>query len=95
MDKLGNTAGEIALSFNDTECYNLIRDAGIRQELLLNLLSSRSLSEDDSILALKAEDSTGAGDTAAFLASKLTFKQDHYGQDICVVQAGADEIGDF
>jgi type IV protein arginine methyltransferase len=29
-DYLGITAGDIALSFNDLETYNIIRDAGIR-----------------------------------------------------------------
>jgi protein arginine N-methyltransferase 2 len=30
VDNLKNTAGDIALSFNDEETYTLIRDAGIR-----------------------------------------------------------------
>lgn len=30
VDNLQNTAGDIALSFNNEACYNIIRDAGIR-----------------------------------------------------------------
>lgn len=30
VDNLGNTAGDIALSFNNEECYRAIRDAGLR-----------------------------------------------------------------
>lgn len=30
VDKLQNTAGDIALSFNNDKIYTLIRDAGIR-----------------------------------------------------------------
>lgn len=30
VDELGNSAGEVALSLNDTESYELIRDAGLR-----------------------------------------------------------------
>jgi protein arginine N-methyltransferase 2 len=30
VDSLQNTAGDIALSLNDSECYELIRDAGLR-----------------------------------------------------------------
>jgi len=30
VDNLGNTAGDIALSLNNIECYNLVRDAGVR-----------------------------------------------------------------
>ena len=30
VDHLNNTAGDIALSFNNETCYTVIRDAGIR-----------------------------------------------------------------
>jgi hypothetical protein len=30
VDDLGNTPGDIALSFNDEESYRIIRDAGLR-----------------------------------------------------------------
>lgn len=30
VDNLGNTAGDVALSFNNNACYTQIRDAGIR-----------------------------------------------------------------
>ena len=32
-DNFGQTAGDIALSFNNERCYNIIRDAGIRSGL--------------------------------------------------------------
>lgn len=30
VDNLGYTAGDVAVSLNNEECYRLIRDAGIR-----------------------------------------------------------------
>jgi protein arginine N-methyltransferase 2 len=30
VDNLGNCAGDIALSMNNMECYNILRDAGVR-----------------------------------------------------------------
>lgn len=33
VDNLHNTAGDIALSLNNDECYQIIRDAGIRSGL--------------------------------------------------------------
>lgn len=30
VDRLQNTAGDVALSYNNEQCYNIIRDAGIR-----------------------------------------------------------------
>ncbi|EFI28112.1 hypothetical protein CC1G_14139 [Coprinopsis cinerea okayama7 len=102
VDHLGITAGEIALSQNDTETYTIIRDAGIRAELLLNLLSSKALKagkttdanqlEADNLL-LREEDLTAAGSTETFLSSKLTYSVDKYGQKVCTVQAGDDEVG--
>ncbi|KAH8828043.1 hypothetical protein DL96DRAFT_1696572 [Flagelloscypha sp. PMI_526] len=93
-DKFGNTAGDIALSFNDTECYTIIRDAGLRQELLLNLLSSRSKQERvEGVLNLQAKDTTEIGDTEKYLKSKLRFKTDEHGQEICTVQSGTREVG--
>lgn len=93
VDNLQNTAGDIALSFNDAETHAAIRDAGIRSELLLSLLSSREISENPSTLILKGEDSTAAGSTDAFLSSKLRFTKDEHDQDICMVQVGDEEIG--
>jgi protein arginine N-methyltransferase 2 len=49
--------------------------------------------QEGSVLIMKAEDSTPAGSNAAFLEAKLTFKKDDHGQDICVVNSGAEEIG--
>lgn len=67
-------------------------------ELILHLLNDRSDGEvmdtqEGSVLILKAEDSTPAGSNSAFLEAKLTFKKDHDGQDMCIVNSGSDEIG--
>ncbi|KAF8135479.1 hypothetical protein EV363DRAFT_1320810 [Boletus edulis] len=72
VDNLGNTAGDIALSMNSDACYTLIRDTGIRTELLLTLVSSKSA------LAL--------GSTDAFLASCLQYTKDASGQEICLLK---------
>ncbi|KAF8918994.1 hypothetical protein CPB85DRAFT_1373636 [Mucidula mucida] len=71
LDNLKNSAGDIALSFNNQEIYHLIRDAGIRAEMLLAYYLP--------------------GSTDVYLTSKLTFKSDEHGQEICVVNAGDDE----
>ncbi|KXN92459.1 Arginine N-methyltransferase 2 [Leucoagaricus sp. SymC.cos] len=47
VDYLQNTAGDIALSYNDGEIYNVIRNAGIRTELLLGVLSTQGDTEPD------------------------------------------------
>ncbi|KAL6305052.1 S-adenosyl-L-methionine-dependent methyltransferase [Sparassis latifolia] len=95
VDNLHNTAGDIALSLNNGPCYTIIRDAGIRSELLLSLLSSRSPSTDSSLShVLKATDATPAGSTDAFLSSRLQFTKDTHGQDICLLKVNEqEEIG--
>jgi len=93
VDNLHITAGDIALSFNDAETYTIIRDAGIRSELLLSLLSSHEISGSSSTLILKGDDSTAAGSTDVFLSSKLRFTKDEHGQDICMLKVGDEEIG--
>ncbi len=89
VDNQKNSAGDIALSFNNQEIYHLIRDAGIRAEMLLALLSASPSSSD--VLRLQSTDATAAGSTDVYLTSKLTFKSDEHGQEICVVNAGDDE----
>ncbi|KAJ6593956.1 S-adenosyl-L-methionine-dependent methyltransferase [Mycena capillaripes] len=92
VDYLRNTAGDIALSFNNDEIYTIIRDAGIRAELLLALLSSRS--DSGSALILRPTDDTAAASTDAFLSSKLRFTVDDHGQDICMLDVeGGEFIG--
>lgn len=62
--------------------------------MLLTLLSTKSsLNDTESTMILKSEDDTAAGSSDEYLSSKLTFKTDEYGQDICVVNAGEDEVG--
>ncbi|KAL4073997.1 hypothetical protein J3A83DRAFT_4232837 [Scleroderma citrinum] len=87
VDNLGNTAGDIALSMNNESCYKLIRDAGIRSELLLAILSSRSgLEHSSSTLIISDDDTTAVGSTDAFLASSLEFTVDEYDQEICLLK---------
>ncbi|KAF9049781.1 S-adenosyl-L-methionine-dependent methyltransferase [Panaeolus papilionaceus] len=91
VDYLKNTAGDIALSFNHTEIYNLIRDTGIRSELLLGMLGSRS--QNASSLILQEIDPSATGASDAFLSSKLNYTSDEFGQAICTVQVGSESIG--
>ncbi|KAG5648486.1 hypothetical protein DXG03_003097 [Asterophora parasitica] len=93
VDNLKNTAGDIALSLNDTETYNIIRNAGIRAELLLSLLTSKASIESSSTIVLKETDSTATGSTDAFLSSELTYIKDSHGQDICLLKVGEEEVG--
>lgn len=95
MDNQKNSAGDIALSFNDEDTYLVIRDAGIRSEMLLAILnaSGGASASSPNVLRLQNTDTTATGSTDAFLASKLTFKQDEYGQEICVVKSGDEEVG--
>jgi len=92
VDYFGNTAGDIALSFNNEEMYTTIRDAGIRAEMVLALLSSRS-SQSASAIILRSTDDTAAGSTDAFLTSKLRFTTDDHCQDICMLEVDGEEIG--
>ncbi|KAF8210331.1 S-adenosyl-L-methionine-dependent methyltransferase [Mycena galopus ATCC 62051] len=93
-DYLHNTAGDIALSFNNEEIYTIIRDAGIRAELVLALLSSHDTTDSASAMILRPTDDTAAASTDAFLSSKLRFIVDDHGQDICMLDNGdGDEIG--
>ncbi|KAJ3988552.1 arginine methyl transferase [Lentinula detonsa] len=93
VDNLRCTAADVALSFNNETIYIIIRNAGIRAELLLALLSSRSETEGPSSLVIRSEDVTAAASTDAFLKSRLKFVKDENGQEICVVKAGDEEIG--
>lgn len=89
MDYLGNTPGDIALSFNDEEIYHTIRYAGIRSEFLLHLLSTQS----DTLNLLKNEDAGPFGSSSSFLESKLIFSVDKYGQEICSVTSNDETVG--
>ncbi|KAH7927140.1 hypothetical protein BV22DRAFT_1103868 [Leucogyrophana mollusca] len=94
VDNLENTAGDISLSLNNEECYTIIRDAGIRSELLLSLLSSRStISRTSSSFIIRDTDTSAAGSTDAFLSSRLRYTRDHRGQDICMLQLEDTEVG--
>ncbi|KAF9241531.1 hypothetical protein BU15DRAFT_87124 [Melanogaster broomeanus] len=95
VDNLGNTAGDIALSMNNGACYTLVRDAGIRAELLLALLSSRSsLTQTPSSLVIRDYDTSAVGSTDAFLGSRLHYTKDVNGQEICLLKLEAgEEVG--
>lgn len=94
VDHSNHTAGDIALSFNNAEIYTLIRDAGIRSEMLLAILSNDDSTESDpATLVLRAKDDTAAGSSTAFLSSNLRFTKDVHGQDVCYVDAGGQEVG--
>ncbi|KAJ6499249.1 arginine methyl transferase [Mycena sanguinolenta] len=92
-DYLRNTAGDIALSFNNEEIYTIIRDAGIRAELVLALLASHNATDAASSMILRSTDDTAAASTDAFLSSKLRFIVDEHGQDICMLDVDGEEVG--
>ncbi|KAF9529356.1 arginine methyl transferase [Crepidotus variabilis] len=92
VDYLNNTAGEIALSFNNEEIYTLIRDAGIRSELLLGILSKQTVADPASLI-LRSEDITAAGSSTTFLDSKLKYTTDRFGQEVCLVEVDGDDVG--
>ena len=52
-----------------------------------------AVSTTSGAIRIKAQDATAAGSTSEFLNSKLVFKTDDRGQEICVVKAGDDEVG--
>ncbi|KAI9507439.1 S-adenosyl-L-methionine-dependent methyltransferase [Russula earlei] len=91
LDNAGNTAGDIALSLNDEESYRTIRDAGIRSELILQLLASRGGEADG--LVFKEESDTALSSTDKFLSSHLRYTTDAHAQEICLLQSGETEIG--
>ncbi|KAG8891169.1 Arginine N-methyltransferase 2, partial [Tulasnella sp. 417] len=89
VDNMGNTAGDIAISTNNQECYDVIRDAGIRSEFIL-----RALGDHVGDAVLKTDDETAAASTDAFLASSLRYTTDENGQEVCMVDAGdGEEVG--
>ncbi|EIM89705.1 uncharacterized protein STEHIDRAFT_92135 [Stereum hirsutum FP-91666 SS1] len=93
VDNLGNGAGDIALSLNNESCYKLIRDAGLRSELLLQLLASKSI-EPPETLVLKAVDTSAFASSDVFLASPLRYTKDENGQEICLLKSEAGtEVG--
>ncbi|KAI0070018.1 arginine methyl transferase [Panus rudis PR-1116 ss-1] len=95
VDQLRNSPGDIALSLNNEECYTKIRNAGIRSELLLSLLSSKNTPSDSPLsLVLKATDNTAAGSTETYLSSRLRYTQDENGQEICLLALeNGEEVG--
>ncbi|KAL5507468.1 RMT2 [Sanghuangporus vaninii] len=93
VDNLGNTAGDVALSLNNEECYRSIRDAGLRSEYLLLHLSSKKTLVTSSSIILRADDTTAAGSPSEFLSSRLTYKRDDHGQEVCLVKVGDEEVG--
>ncbi|KAF7296149.1 hypothetical protein MKEN_01430200 [Mycena kentingensis (nom. inval.)] len=92
VDYRQNTAGDIALSFNNEPLYALIRDAGIRSEIVLGLLSGGA-SENASTMVLRADDDSAAASSETFMKSHLRFATDENGQDVCMVDADGEEIG--
>ncbi|KAI0342106.1 S-adenosyl-L-methionine-dependent methyltransferase [Trametopsis cervina] len=95
VDNMSHSSGDIALSMNNEGIYTLIRDAGIRSELLLTLLASKDmLSNSPLSLVLKATDTSAAGSTENYLTSSLRFTKDEYGQEICLLKVDEyEEVG--
>ena len=64
------------------------------EEFLLSHLASKDAeSASQSTLLLRAQDNTAAGSSTEFLNSKLVYRKDKDGQEICVVKSGNEEVG--
>ncbi|WVQ82592.1 arginine N-methyltransferase 2 [Cryptococcus sp. DSM 104549] len=83
VDKWGRTAGEVCLSLGDAEGWEVIRNEGIRSEMLHHALAGPSSPASDSStnIKLRAEDKTSAGDNLVFLQSKLTWDMGDDGKE--------------
>ncbi|KAJ3515250.1 hypothetical protein NLJ89_g1877 [Agrocybe chaxingu] len=92
VNHLKHTAGDIALSFNNELIYSVIRDAGIRSELVLGLLE-RQPEANLSSLILRATDSTASGSSDTFFASKLKYSVNENGEHVCSVDVDGEEVG--
>ncbi|ORX41283.1 S-adenosyl-L-methionine-dependent methyltransferase [Kockovaella imperatae] len=73
MDSWGRTAGEICLSLGDRAGWEVIRNDGIRSEMLAHFLGGTSSSSSATHLKLRANDQSSAGNNEVFLKSKLTW----------------------
>ena len=62
-------------------------------ELLLHAMSLQGISPGEGALVLQTTDPTAAGSTEEFLNSKLSFRVDEYGQEVCFVMSGEEEVG--
>jgi len=91
VDNLGNSPGDIALSLNNETCYALLRDAGIRSELILQLLPRGNSGPQSG--HLKATDDSALGSSDKFLSSQLRFTVDDFGQEICLLKTEDAEVG--
>jgi len=92
VDSNGNTAADVALSQNNSECYQIVRNAGVRSEFLLHLLRSRNVTP--AALTLQAEDSSAAGSTETFLKTPLRYVTDSSGQEMVLARTDdGSEVG--
>lgn len=64
-----------------------------KEYLLSHLASKNSISESPSSIILRSQDTTAAGSPEEFLKSRLIYRTDANGQEICVVKSGDDEVG--
>ena len=65
-------------------------------ELLLHAMNTQGTSpggEREGTLVLQTTDATAAGSTDKFLNSKLSFRVDEHGQEVCFVTSGEEEVG--
>ncbi|MBW0520090.1 hypothetical protein O181_059805 [Austropuccinia psidii MF-1] len=88
-DHLGHTAGDVAFSLNYAELYQVIANHGFRAELLRMTFedNTRSLSPEPQCESNTPQLSS-ASNNAAFLASKLFYKKNSSGQQLCVDEEG-------
>ena len=66
--------------------------------MLLGIINARSDSDEsmdaqDGALILREKDTTAMGSNTAFLESKLRYKVDEHGQEICMLKVGEEEVG--
>lgn len=73
VDHWGRTAGEVCLSLGDQQGWEMIRNEGVRTEMLHHALGASQQAETEGGITLRAEDKTSAGDNLEFLRSELTW----------------------
>ncbi|KAK4687603.1 type IV protein arginine methyltransferase, partial [Tremellales sp. Uapishka_1] len=91
IDHAGRTAGEICLSFGDEEGWQMIRNEGVRSEILHHMLGSSD--EKEGNLTLRNEDDTSAGDNLKFLRSSLTWETGDDGKERVLDEDGNGYVG--
>ncbi|EIW73191.1 hypothetical protein TREMEDRAFT_73009 [Tremella mesenterica DSM 1558] len=80
VDLWGQTAGEVCISLGDQECWEVIRNEGVRSEMLHHILKDAG-QENGTGLTLRERDDTSAGNNDEFLKSELRWELGEDGKE--------------